>query len=82
MNSPRFPELEEYHKKLFLHHYLLLTQYYIDTIYKYELNREVLPEHLNEQFDQAFLWTTLDENYDDASLSSDAFEPSLTQFKT
>ena len=55
MNSSRFPELEKYHNKLFIYHYGLLTQYYMDTVYKYESIREEIRESLNEQFDQAFL---------------------------
>ena len=55
MNSSKFQELEKYHDKLFLYHYILLCQYYIDTVYKYEAIREVVPENLNKQFNQAFL---------------------------
>ena len=48
MNSSRFPELKNYHTKLFLYHYILLTQFYIDTVNEYEAVREVVPEELNK----------------------------------
>ena len=55
MNSSRFPELEKYQRKLFLYHYVLLTQFYIDTVNEYESIKEVVPEDLNKEFDKALL---------------------------
>ena len=55
MNSSKFPELEKYHRKLFLYHYILLTQFYINTVKEYESIREVIPEELNKEFDKALL---------------------------
>ena len=55
MNSSKFQELTSYHKKLFTYHYILLTQFYIDTVNEYESLREVVPEELNKEFDKALL---------------------------
>ena len=35
MNSSRFPELEKYQRKLLLYHYILLIQYYNNTVNEY-----------------------------------------------
>ena len=48
MNSSKFPELEKYHKKLFLYHYTLLVQFYINTVNEYESNGETIPDIPNE----------------------------------
>jgi hypothetical protein len=48
MNSSRFQELTSYHEKLFIHHYSLLVQYYINTVNEYESAGEAIPDIPNE----------------------------------
>ena len=48
MNSSKFPELKTYHKRLFLYHYTLLVQFYINTVDEYESTREIIPDIPNK----------------------------------
>ena len=53
MNSSKFPELKSYHKELFLYHYTLLVQFYINTVNEYESSGEIIPDIPNEDWEKS-----------------------------
>ena len=44
MKSSEFPELEKYYRELFLYHYSLLVQLYVNTVNEYESLGKVIPD--------------------------------------
>ena len=57
MNSSKFQELISYHKRLFTYHYILLVQYYDNTIREYQEiiditdEPEIIPDIPYENFE-------------------------------